>query len=355
MNVFALACACACSLAALLSLALSVLRFARPGKYWRFDSARTTFWEELRPSGLNKLGTVKSVHLRATPSGHPKRKGKKPKWTRPVKDPAYDKDVGQISRTYKLIFVHVPKTGGSTIEQSKLFYDAKKHHPIGGHTKAEKLLPDALDVSRAVLLVLVQVSSRTYMRATPTHRGLLTCCSCVINYMYRKRHASDEQFSRRNLAPGFRSFSMVRHPCERFISAFTYTLTSAAEPELRWHHTSLSLIKLFSRSTEIVRSNRTLQGLKSQLRNIGNRTLTAYVASSDFGGAKAASEAASAISDVLNPLLQCQCSSEVMCSGDFCISSHSTRFFFLPTRLSAWISCCAKTTGRTASSDCAST
>jgi len=198
MNVFALACACACSVAALLSLGLSVLRFARPGRYWRFDSAHTTFWEELRPSHLNKPDAVKSVHLRATPSGHPKRKGKKPKWMRPVKDPAYDKDVGQISRTYKLIFVHVPKTGGSTIEQSKLFYDAKKHHPIGGHTRAEIL---------------------------------------------------------RNLAPGFRSFSMVRHPCERFISAFTYTLTSAPEPELRWHHT-----------------------------NIGNRTLTAYVASSDFGG-----------------------------------------------------------------------
>ena len=48
-------------------------------------------------------------------------------------------------------------------------------------------------------------------------------------------------FSRRNLAPGFRSFSMVRHPCERFISAFTYTLTVAPEPELRWHHKSLSL------------------------------------------------------------------------------------------------------------------
>lgn len=198
MNVFALACACACSLAALLSLGLSVLRFARPGKYWRFDSARTTFWEELRPSAIKKPGAAESPHLRATPSGHPKKKGKKPKWKLPVKDPAYDKDVGQISRENKLIFVHVPKTGGSTIEQSKLFYDAKRHHPIGGHTKAEKL---------------------------------------------------------RNLAPGFRSFSMVRHPCERFISAFTYTLTVAPEPELRWHH-----------------------------KNIGARNLTAYVASSDFGG-----------------------------------------------------------------------
>ena len=142
MNVFALACACACSLAALLSLGLSVLRFARPGKYWRFDSARTTFWEELRPSAIKKPGAAESPHLRATPSGHPKKKGKKPKWKLPAKDPAYDKDVGQISRENKLIFVHVPKTGGSTIEQSKLFYDAKRHHPIGGHTKAEKLLPD---------------------------------------------------------------------------------------------------------------------------------------------------------------------------------------------------------------------
>ncbi|CAE7194858.1 unnamed protein product [Symbiodinium natans] len=203
MNSFALACACACSLAALLSLGLRVFKF---GKYLRFDSARATFWEDLRPA-LNMPDAVNSLPDRATiatPSGHPNKKGKKGKMPTGrlpgarVKDAEYDKDVGQISRINKVIFVHVPKTGGSTIEQSKLFYDAKKHHPVGGHTHAEKM---------------------------------------------------------RNLAPGFRSFSMVRHPCERFISAFTYTLTRAPEPELAWHH-----------------------------KNIGSRNVTAYVASSDFGG-----------------------------------------------------------------------
>ena len=94
------------------------------------------------------------------------------------------------------------------------------------------------------------------------------------------------QFSRRNLAPGFRSFSMVRHPCERFISAFTYTLTRAPEPELAWHHKSPGS------SYELkVGFSKILQALQSQLRNIGSRNVTAYVASSDFGGAKAASEA----------------------------------------------------------------
>ena len=147
MNSFALACACACSLAALLSLGLRVFKF---GKYLRFDSARATFWEDLRPA-LNMPDAVNSLPDRATiatPSGHPNKKGKKGKMPTGrlpgarVKDAEYDKDVGQISRINKVIFVHVPKTGGSTIEQSKLFYDAKKHHPVGGHTHAEKMLPD---------------------------------------------------------------------------------------------------------------------------------------------------------------------------------------------------------------------
>ena len=144
MNVFALACACACSLAALLSLGLSVLRFARPGKYWRFDSARTTFWEELRPSAIKKPGAAESPHLRATPSGLLKKqkdtKGTTRQKTWTVKDAEYNNDVGQISRTNRVIFVHVPKTGGSTIEQSTLFNDARKHHAVGSHNKAARLM-----------------------------------------------------------------------------------------------------------------------------------------------------------------------------------------------------------------------
>ncbi|CAE7875537.1 unnamed protein product, partial [Symbiodinium necroappetens] len=202
MNVFALACACACSLAALLSLGLSVLRFARPGKYWRFDSARTTFWEELRPSAIKKPGAAESPHLRATPSGLLKKqkdtKGTTRQKTWTVKDAEYNNDVGQISRTNRVIFVHVPKTGGSTIEQSTLFTDARKHHAVGSHNKAARL---------------------------------------------------------RDLAPRFRSFSMVRHPCERFVSAFTYSRNYANPSERRWHR-----------------------------QHVGDRNLTSYVASKDFGG-----------------------------------------------------------------------
>ena len=144
MNVFALACACACSLAALLSLGLSVLRFARPGKYWRFDSARTSFWEELRPSAPDKPDVVKSVHVPATLPGQLSKAQKVTKGTIPhntwtVKDEEYKNDVGQISRTNRVIFVHVPKTGGSTIEQSTLFNDASKHHSVGSHNPAERL------------------------------------------------------------------------------------------------------------------------------------------------------------------------------------------------------------------------
>ncbi|CAE7395796.1 unnamed protein product [Symbiodinium sp. CCMP2456] len=48
---------------------------------------------------------------------------------------------------------------------------------------------------------------------------------------------------------------MVRHPCERFVSAFTYSRSYANPSERRWHR-----------------------------QKIGDRNLTSYVASKDFGG-----------------------------------------------------------------------
>lgn len=76
----------------------------------------------------------------------------------------------QISRKNKLVFVHVPKTGGTTIERSSLFDDARKHHLVGGHHAIDEM-------------------------------------------MY---NAADRQID------NFFKFSVIRHPCERFISAYNY-------------------------------------------------------------------------------------------------------------------------------------
>jgi len=85
---------------------------------------------------------------------------------------ATDKSM-QISRTNRLIFVHVPKTAGSLVERSQLFADARKYHAIGGHY------------------------SVTEMKADLAFRKL----------------------------DGFTTFAFVRHPCERYISAYTYLKT----------------------------------------------------------------------------------------------------------------------------------
>ena len=77
---------------------------------------------------------------------------------------------GCISRKNKLVYVHIPKTGGSTIERSKLFEDKKI---TGGHFKIWQMM-----------------------------------------FNSEKDGISD-----------FVTATTVRHPCDRFISAFRY-LTS---------------------------------------------------------------------------------------------------------------------------------
>mmetsp|Transcript_27234 Transcript_27234/g.40212 ORF Transcript_27234/g.40212 Transcript_27234/m.40212 type:complete len:302 (-) Transcript_27234:1048-1953(-) len=71
----------------------------------------------------------------------------------------------QISRKNKVMFVHIPKSGGDTIEHSKLFED--KPNMIGGHTPIS-------------------------------------------------------EFVKQEGVENFSSFAIVRHPCERFISAFNF-------------------------------------------------------------------------------------------------------------------------------------
>jgi len=81
---------------------------------------------------------------------------------------------GQISRKNRLIFVHVPETGGSAIEHSHLFDDVRQHHPVGGHHRITDMIRDAGE------------------------RGLTN----------------------------FASFAIIRHPCTRLISAFNYLISN---------------------------------------------------------------------------------------------------------------------------------
>ena len=93
---------------------------------------------------------------------------------------SYRYDLGVTSRVNKLIYVHVPKTGGTTIEKLPLFDDSRAFYDlglrdfnIGGHAPIGRL----------------------------------------------------KESARLGGIDGFVSAAHIRHPCERFISAFRY-LTS---------------------------------------------------------------------------------------------------------------------------------
>lgn len=85
-------------------------------------------------------------------------------------------DIGCVSRKNKLVYVHIPKTGGSTFEHSELFADAQDlakqgvRHGVGGHHAIWSMMFDEEE------------------------RGLTD----------------------------FETAATVRHPCERFISAFRF-------------------------------------------------------------------------------------------------------------------------------------
>jgi len=85
-------------------------------------------------------------------------------------------DVGCTSRENKLIYVHIPKTGGSTVERSTLFSDARRpasHYNIG-------------------------------------------------NMM---RNAKERDIAH------FETAATIRHPCERFISGFRFSISEKNRPK----------------------------------------------------------------------------------------------------------------------------
>ena len=98
-----------------------------------------------------------------------------------------------ISRKNKLIYVHSPKSGGSSVENSDLFDDARSHHLVGGHFSLELMTLNAQE------------------------RGI----------------------------DGFVRASHIRHPCSRFISAYSYLKSDICNPgDKRWaaeHIGNLSL------------------------------------------------------------------------------------------------------------------
>lgn len=90
-------------------------------------------------------------------------------------------DTGCISRAHKLVYVHIPKTGGSTIINSEIFFDTdllymfkKRAHPKSGHHPIWSLMSNAKE------------------------RGI----------------------------DNYETATTIRNPCERFISAFRYVTSS---------------------------------------------------------------------------------------------------------------------------------
>ena len=99
--------------------------------------------------------------------------------TNAISDALYETDgTMAISRVNKLLYVHIPKTGGSSLEESALFQDAWAHHQIGGHRPIDFMTQDA-----------------------------------------EERQLTD-----------FVKVAHIRHPCDRFVSAFAYLTSDKCNP-----------------------------------------------------------------------------------------------------------------------------
>lgn len=92
-------------------------------------------------------------------------------------------DLGCISRRNKLLYVHIPKTGGSTIEESELFDDARELAARGIRSPVKSHFP-----------------------------------------IWRMKQRGMLQFV---------TAATIRHPCERFISAFRYMTSPLANDSVQ--------------------------------------------------------------------------------------------------------------------------
>ena len=111
-----------------------------------------------------------------------------------IDDSLYETDgTTSISRKNKLIYVHIPKTGGSSVENSALFDDARAHHNVGGHFTLE------------------------HMTLNAQERGI----------------------------DDFTKAAHIRHPCSRFISAYAYLKSDLCNPgDRRWAKENIGNLSL---------------------------------------------------------------------------------------------------------------
>ena len=168
----------------------------------------------MRPSSVAKIVGLTAVALGAsifavnfdlsTPSARRlavrmrKQKQKKPRH-RSTQSSSIDKALYEtdgtmsISRANRLVYIHTPKTGGSSVENSALFDDARSHHTVGGHFSVEHMTLDAQE------------------------RG--------INDFVKAAH--------------------IRHPCSRFISAYAYLTSDICNPgDKRWANEHIGNLSL---------------------------------------------------------------------------------------------------------------
>eukprot|EP00565_Helicotheca_tamesis_P006965 CAMPEP_0185729584 /NCGR_PEP_ID=MMETSP1171-20130828/6437_1 /TAXON_ID=374046 /ORGANISM="Helicotheca tamensis, Strain CCMP826" /LENGTH=384 /DNA_ID=CAMNT_0028398459 /DNA_START=102 /DNA_END=1256 /DNA_ORIENTATION=- len=117
-----------------------------------------------------------------------------------------------ISRKNKLLYVHVPKTGGTTMEHSSLFDDARDYHPLGGHHPVSEMLGNAYERK------LTHFVKTAHIRH-PCDRFL-----SAFNYLQKSGNDGDKAFAQK--------YNIDTQTIDEFISNFnTHTTTNDEQTE----------------------------------------------------------------------------------------------------------------------------